>query len=146
MQVLAGRALALTVVVGLVMPVRALFGGCELEVKYSGVAANGGLMTMNATARKPSLFFAGAQEGAMYTVIMVDPDAPDPANATCKWYGHWILQNATGTNLTGLFRAGFVYVSNLIVICETPCEIAMYFPTMMERHVCRSRCDRLLRT
>ena len=106
MQVLAGRTLALAVVIviGLVMPVRALFGGCKLEVKYGGVAADGGLMTMNATASKPSLYFAGAQEGAMYTVIMVDPDAPDPAGASCKWYGHWILQNATGTNLTGLFR------------------------------------------
>jgi len=85
----------------LFVPTQALFGGHKLEVRYGENAADGNLMTDTATATEPRMFFGSAQEGARYTVIMADPDAPSPADPTCKWYLHWIRQNASGVNLTG---------------------------------------------
>ena len=85
----------------LFLPTQALFGGHKLEVRYGENAADGNLMTATATAAEPKIFFGSAQEGAQYTVIMADPDAPTPDDPACKWYLHWIRQNASGVNLTG---------------------------------------------
>ena len=79
----------------------AIFGGYKLDVKYIDKAADGTLMTKGATSSKPTLAFTSAVAGEKYTVIMADPDAPSPQDPTGKWYLHWILTDAVGTDLSG---------------------------------------------
>ena len=80
------RLLSLCLLVTILPHTRALFGGHQLEVRYGDIAADGNLMRKNETDQTPTLFYGGAQAGEQYTIIMVDPDHPDPAAPTCKWY------------------------------------------------------------
>lgn len=36
---------------------------------------------------------SGTDDHALYTLIVTDPDAPDPANPTRGEYVHWIITN-----------------------------------------------------
>jgi phosphatidylethanolamine-binding protein (PEBP) family uncharacterized protein len=59
----------------------------QLRVTYpegSGALAGGERLSRVATAAKPEVALLGADPAAFYTLIMVDPDAPDPATPVRK--------------------------------------------------------------
>jgi hypothetical protein len=53
----------------------------QLHVSYpdSGALSGGERLSRVTTAAKPEIALLGADPAAFYTLVMVDPDAPDPA-------------------------------------------------------------------
>lgn len=45
------------------------------------------------SSSKPTVTISGTDDHALYTLIVTDPDAPDPANPTRGEYVHWIITN-----------------------------------------------------
>uniref|UniRef100_A0A146ZDP1 Phosphatidylethanolamine-binding protein 1 n=1 Tax=Fundulus heteroclitus TaxID=8078 RepID=A0A146ZDP1_FUNHE len=64
------------------------------------VVPNGVARNKLACAIEPSLDFS-KEDGAFYTVIMVDPDAPSPKNPKMGPWLHWIVHNITKENPKG---------------------------------------------
>ncbi|XP_033641816.1 OV-16 antigen-like isoform X2 [Asterias rubens] len=51
--------------------------------------------------------FAAADTSKMYTLMMVDPDAPDAIDPQFAYYLHWLVVNIAGTDLAnGIFANG----------------------------------------
>eukprot|EP01071_Lankesteria_metandrocarpae_P004953 Lankesteria_metandrocarpae@DN3776_c0_g1_i2.p1 len=49
----------------------------------------------------PTLFTTAVEKGNQYTVVMEDPDAPDPDSAEEPAYKHWLQINSPSDNLNG---------------------------------------------
>lgn len=56
--------------------------------------ANGETLPFMMTQNQPKYKFHSRKDD-LYTLIMVDPDAPYPENAKFKYYLHWIIVNNT---------------------------------------------------
>nr|XP_005329378.2 phosphatidylethanolamine-binding protein 4 isoform X1 [Ictidomys tridecemlineatus] len=48
---------------------------------------------------EPIVKFPGALEGATYTLMMVDPDAPSRSEPTKKYWRHWLVTDIKGNDL-----------------------------------------------
>jgi len=75
----------------------------QLQVLYPGLnslAPGDTLEVTKAVETPPSLRLIGAVEGKLYTVAMVDPDAPSRKNPRAAQWLHWILTNVQGLLLS----------------------------------------------
>ena len=80
-------------------------GDTDLDAYKGGVTLsfNGTVLqygestTKELTSLTPKVDFA-KEPGKLYTVIMVDPDAPSPDHPTMKYYLHWLVTNVTTTS------------------------------------------------
>lgn len=49
------------------------------------------------------------EEGALYTVVMTDPDAPSRADPKFREWRHWVVVNVPGTDVSkGLVYAPYI--------------------------------------
>ncbi|WOK93860.1 protein FLOWERING LOCUS T [Canna indica] len=62
---------------------RPLLTGCEFKP--------------SATVNKPKIMVGGDDLRIFYTLVMVDPDAPNPSNPTLKEYLHWLVTDIPAT-------------------------------------------------
>lgn len=64
-----------------------------VEINYpSGVTVNlGNELTPTQVKELPSLKWSSEGSDVLYTVFMVDPDAPSRANATLREVRHWLV-------------------------------------------------------
>lgn len=71
-----------------------------LKVSYeSGVSANlGNILTPTQVKDKPTVSWE-AENGAYYTLLLVDPDAPSRANPKFREWRHWLVMNIPGTSI-----------------------------------------------
>ncbi|CAO2828708.1 unnamed protein product [Amaranthus hypochondriacus] len=51
--------------------------------------------------QRPRIEILGTNPTALYTLVMVDPDAPSPGNATEREYLHWLVTNIPATGGIG---------------------------------------------
>merc|ERR1711974_68514 len=70
----------------------------QLQVLYPGLnpLAPGETLSVTNTVETPGLRLVGAVEGKLYTVAMVDPDAPSRKNPRAAQWLHWIITNVKG--------------------------------------------------
>ncbi|EDL35930.1 phosphatidylethanolamine-binding protein 4 isoform a precursor [Mus musculus] len=47
----------------------------------------------------PIVKFHTALDGALYLLVMVDPDAPSRSNPVMKYWRHWLVSNITGADM-----------------------------------------------
>lgn len=63
----------------------------------SGVSANlGNELTPTQVKDKPTLSWE-AEDGAYYTLLLVDPDAPSRTDPKNREFRHWLVMNIPGT-------------------------------------------------
>ena len=91
--------------------VDAITPSVQLRVSYDGAAvASGEKLTVFQTAAKPQVSFQGADPASFYTFMLVDPDAPDPAepvrNARSLGYHHLRGSTPDAAALRRRFAAG----------------------------------------
>jgi len=73
----------------------------QLQVSYPGLGplAPGDTLAVTKTVETPpSLRLIGAVEGKLYTIAMVDLDAPSRKNPRAAQWLHWILINVQGVS------------------------------------------------
>ncbi|XP_017847426.1 phosphatidylethanolamine-binding protein homolog F40A3.3 [Drosophila busckii] len=73
----------------------------KLEVKYpTGVVVQtGNELTPTQVKDEPSVSWAAESTDALYTLLMVDPDAPSRAQPTFREILHWAVVNIVGNQL-----------------------------------------------
>uniref|UniRef100_A0A453NLN4 Uncharacterized protein n=1 Tax=Aegilops tauschii subsp. strangulata TaxID=200361 RepID=A0A453NLN4_AEGTS len=70
----------------------------DLTVLYDGrFVINGMEFRSPAVSGKPSVEIGGDDISVTYTLVMVDPDAPNPSNPTLREYLHWIARFIVST-------------------------------------------------
>ncbi|XP_015925899.1 protein D2-like [Parasteatoda tepidariorum] len=71
-----------------------------IKVCYGHYEVNCGAdVNINRTQEEPSLFWRSSNSNILYTLLMIDPDAPYPQNPTLQNYLHWIIVNIPGNNI-----------------------------------------------
>ncbi|XP_037439112.1 disease resistance protein RGA5-like isoform X2 [Triticum dicoccoides] len=85
----------------------------SLKVLYNGKELiNGSELKPSQVAYEPRVEIAGSDHDMrnLYTLVMVDPDAPSPSNPTAKEYLHWLVTDIPeSTNASyGMHRFAFV--------------------------------------
>uniref|UniRef100_A0A0D9UY10 Uncharacterized protein n=1 Tax=Leersia perrieri TaxID=77586 RepID=A0A0D9UY10_9ORYZ len=69
-----------------------------LRVMYNGVrVVNGEKLRPSAVSERPRVEIGGDDLRQFYTLVMVDPDAPNPNNPTLREYLHWLVTDIPGT-------------------------------------------------
>ncbi|XP_066313555.1 protein FLOWERINGUS T 1-like [Miscanthus floridulus] len=69
-----------------------------LRVSYNGRRLiNGSDLRPSAVAARPRVEIGGTDFSQSYTLVMVDPDAPNPSNPTLREYLHWLVTDIPGT-------------------------------------------------
>ena len=71
----------------------------RVTIKFPGAAhalADGQLVAPSATAEEPSVMLEGAEKDKLYALLLVDPDAPDPAAPTYRSFLHWLVVDIPG--------------------------------------------------
>merc|ERR1711936_1076739 len=74
----------------------------ELKVEYleeKVEAELGNTLPVSKTSSQPRVTFSGAKPGKMYTLAMVDPDAPSRADPRAAQWLHWLVVNIPGQDL-----------------------------------------------
>ncbi|KAJ3692100.1 hypothetical protein LUZ60_012450 [Juncus effusus] len=70
----------------------------DLRIEYNNrCVVNGVDLRPTAIVRKPRVNIGGDDFRVSYTLIMVDPDAPNPSNPTLKEYLHWLVTDIPAT-------------------------------------------------
>ncbi|KAM3227986.1 hypothetical protein ACQJBY_059620 [Aegilops geniculata] len=70
----------------------------DLTVLYDGrFVINGMEFRSPAVSGKPSVEIGGDDISVTYTLVMVDPDAPNPSNPTLREYLHWMVTDIPGS-------------------------------------------------
>lgn len=71
----------------------------DLRVSYKELEiANGVKLWVAQTQQAPHVTFPDRDFGShLYTLIMLDPDAPSPQEPTFKHFLHWVVTNIPGT-------------------------------------------------
>ena len=64
------------------------------------------------TVQEPQISFDGVDASKEYTLIMVDPDAPNPANPIQKYWLHWLVTDIKGSDIKDGKIGGGVMVYN----------------------------------
>ncbi|XP_059316170.1 protein RICE FLOWERING LOCUS T 1-like [Lycium ferocissimum] len=103
------------IVSGVIGDVLDPFTRCEdFSVLYNNRMAvyNGCALRPSQVVNQPRVDIGGNDPHTFYTLVMVDPDAPNPSNPTLREYLHWLVTDIPGT--TG------VNFGNEVVCYESP--------------------------
>jgi len=74
--------------------------GDQLQVVYDeGTAELGNNLQVSKTSSQPTVAYTGAESDQLYTVAMVDPDAPSRDNPRAAQWNHWLVTNVEGSDL-----------------------------------------------
>ncbi|AYV84772.1 MAG: protein D2-like isoform X1 [Hyperionvirus sp.] len=66
-----------------------------IDVRYDGKPIEyGSVMSKEETKVQPEVKFV-REPGKIYSIIMVDPDAPSPKDPKFRYYLHWLIINDT---------------------------------------------------
>jgi len=86
---------------GLVNDLKILAPEKQLEVTYPGLfpLAPGDSLAVSEAKKIPSIRLEEASKEQLFTVAMVDPDAPSRKNPRAAQWLHWILTNVEGERL-----------------------------------------------
>nr|UHH90002.1 FT13 [Saccharum hybrid cultivar] len=69
-----------------------------LRISYNGRRLiNGSDHRPSAVVARPRVEIGGTDFRQSYTLVMVDPDAPNPSNPTLREYLHWLVTDIPGT-------------------------------------------------
>uniref|UniRef100_A0A0E0JFB6 Uncharacterized protein n=2 Tax=Oryza punctata TaxID=4537 RepID=A0A0E0JFB6_ORYPU len=83
-----------------------------LRVMYNGVrVVNGEDLRPSAVSARPHVEVGGDDLRQFYTLVMVDPDAPNPSNPTLREYLHWLVTDIPGTTDANYGREVVCYES-----------------------------------
>ena len=75
-------------------------GAPELLIRYNIVDIRPGQkMSQLDVANQPILYWNSKIGDGPYTLFMVDPDSPDPANPMYREWVHWMLVNIPGNDI-----------------------------------------------
>ncbi|CAO2175002.1 unnamed protein product [Urochloa humidicola] len=82
-----------------------------LQISYNGHRLlNGADFRPSAVATRPRVEIIGGTDlRQSYTLVMVDPDAPNPSNPTLREYLHWLVTDIPGTTDAGYGREVMCY-------------------------------------
>ena len=72
----------------------------RITVKFPGAAqgiTGGQRLAPSATAEEPSVMLEDAKSDKLYALLLVDPDAPDPAAPTYRSFLHWLVVDIPGS-------------------------------------------------
>ncbi|XP_010915452.1 protein VERNALIZATION 3-like [Elaeis guineensis] len=70
----------------------------SLKIFYNNrQVLNGAELKPSAVVNKPRVDVGGDELRVFYTLIMVDPDAPNPSNPTSREHLHWMVTDIPGT-------------------------------------------------
>jgi len=70
-----------------------------LNVNFTGVKLYPGIqLTPSATAKAPNISWGG-QAPAVYTLLVVDPDAPSREDSKQRDWNHWLVCNIQGSDI-----------------------------------------------
>lgn len=67
----------------------------DVKYKYDHVE-NGVTLTPHHAHSNPAVYLKGTERNKLYTLIMSDPDPPDPAKPIYREWLHWIVTNIPG--------------------------------------------------
>ncbi|XP_076089483.1 protein D2-like [Mytilus galloprovincialis] len=84
------------ITIGSCTPPTSFCGNNELEL--SGYSDCNDKVDKDDTAHQPVVSFEHADSDTLYTLIMVDPDAPAPDNPSLAYWLHWLVTNIKGSN------------------------------------------------
>jgi len=86
---------------GLLKDLKILAPDKQLEVSYPGLypLAPGDSLAVSEAREIPSIRLQEASKDKLYTIAMVDPDAPSRKNPRAAQWLHWILTNVKGEHL-----------------------------------------------
>lgn len=77
-----------------------VLGAPKLIIRYNIVDISPGQkMSQLDVANQPIVYWNSRIGQGPYTLIMVDPDSPDPANPVYREWVHWMLVNIPGNNI-----------------------------------------------
>jgi phosphatidylethanolamine-binding protein (PEBP) family uncharacterized protein len=75
-------------------------GAPELVIRYNIVDISPGQkITQLDVANQPIVYWNSKIGHGPYTLLMVDPDSPDPANPMYREWVHWMMVNIPGNDL-----------------------------------------------
>ncbi|MQM11293.1 hypothetical protein Taro_044202 [Colocasia esculenta] len=90
----------------------------SLTVSYNNrVVTTGSELKPSAVANSPRVEVGGDDLRNFYTLVMVDPDAPNPSNPTLREYLHWLVTDIPAT--TGANFGEFLRNSTLVSVTST---------------------------
>jgi len=102
---------------------RVMYGGREITC--------GSELRPSEVAGEPTVHITGARDGrpALYTLVMLDPDAPSPSNPTKREYLHWYvpMQAPTMHACYFIFCTWFQFVSHIYIMYYMH-RFCIYFP------------------
>ncbi|KAL6626930.1 hypothetical protein ACP70R_030656 [Stipagrostis hirtigluma subsp. patula] len=83
-----------------------------LRVSYNGRRImNGADLRPSAVSARPRVEVGGEDLREFYTLVIVDPDAPNPSNPTLREYLHWLVTDIPGTTDINYGREVLCYES-----------------------------------
>ncbi|XP_008780096.1 protein HEADING DATE 3A-like [Phoenix dactylifera] len=83
-----------------------------LKIFYNNrLLFNGAGLKPSAVVNRPSVDVGGDDLRTFYTLVMVDPDAPNPSNPTLREYLHWMVTDIPGSTDTNFGRELTTYES-----------------------------------
>nr|ACN54547.1 mother of FT and TFL1-like protein [Physcomitrium patens] len=88
----------------------------DMAIHYSTrQVTNGCQMMPSATAQAPEIHLSDKSGGNnLYTLIMIDPDAPSPSEPTLREWLHWIVTDIPGNSGGSEMTSGFPRLNELI--------------------------------
>jgi len=63
----------------------------NLRVAFGSEVVHGQELSLRVCAEAPDVSFTPAQRSSRYTLVMCDPDAPDPAQPKMREWLHWLV-------------------------------------------------------
>ncbi|KAG6488596.1 protein HEADING DATE 3A-like [Zingiber officinale] len=81
-----------------------------LRIRYNArQVVNGAEFRPSNIANKPRVEIGGDDLSTFYTLVMVDPDAPNPSNPSMREYLHWLVTDIPGTTNANFGRENLCY-------------------------------------
>nr|P31729.2 RecName: Full=OV-16 antigen; Flags: Precursor [Onchocerca volvulus] len=72
-----------------------------VNVSYNNLTVNlGNELTPTQVKNQPTKVSWDAEPGALYTLVMTDPDAPSRKNPVFREWHHWLIINISGQNVS----------------------------------------------
>eukprot|EP00850_Spirogloea_muscicola_P001403 SM000005S17200 [mRNA] locus=s5:740332:741331:- [translate_table: standard] len=85
-----------------VLPRGAPTGDAAVEAVYGGTpVVDGVALRVPGLAEQPAVSLCGADASASYALLLVDPDAPSPADPSLRSSLHWLITNIPGSLAPG---------------------------------------------
>ncbi|KAJ8917446.1 hypothetical protein NQ315_005493 [Exocentrus adspersus] len=71
----------------------------KLAVKYPQIAVNEGNVVKPSQVKDPPQVSWPAEDNALYTICMTDPDAPSRKKPSAREWHHWLVVNVPGSSV-----------------------------------------------